>query len=196
MRALLAKGAEAGAVTTTGAVPLHFAAASGNVDAITALLDAGADPNAREPQWGQTPLMFAAAAGRTEAVSALVAGGADLAAAAKVVDISARNARTPPRAAPATRASPRSRSSGPPNAPPPAAPIAGAAPRGPRAAPTTTPATSPSRSATPNWSARTGGLTALLLASRDGHADDGVRADRRRRQHQPGEHRRITPARC
>jgi ankyrin repeat protein len=91
VRALLAKGAEAGAVTTTGVVPLHFAAAAGNVDVISALLDKGADPNAKEPQWGQTPLMFAAAAGRTEAVKRLATGGADLSAAAKVIDISERN---------------------------------------------------------------------------------------------------------
>ena len=47
--------------------------------------------NAREPQWGQTPLMFAAGSGRTEAVKTLLARGADVRATAKVVDISARN---------------------------------------------------------------------------------------------------------
>ena len=40
MRPLLARGAEAGAMTSTGAVPLHFAAASGNVATIALLLDA------------------------------------------------------------------------------------------------------------------------------------------------------------
>ena len=36
-----------------------------------ALLDAGAEVDVREPQWGQTPLMFAAAAGRTDVVKTL-----------------------------------------------------------------------------------------------------------------------------
>jgi ankyrin repeat protein len=93
VRALLARGANGAAITTTGVVPLHFAAAAGNVGAITALLERGAAVDAREPAWGQTPLMFAAAAGRTEAVQRLVAAGADLTLAGTVVDISERNKR-------------------------------------------------------------------------------------------------------
>jgi ankyrin repeat protein len=89
--ALVGAGAEVNAVTTTGAMPLHFAAAAGSADGVRVLLDRGADVNAREPQWGQTPLMFAAAAGRTEAVKVLVERRADVAATARVVDISARN---------------------------------------------------------------------------------------------------------
>src|SRR5262249_27997992 len=54
-------------------------------------LDAGANVNAREPQWGQTPLMFASAAGRTDAVALLLSRGADVRATAKVIDISVRN---------------------------------------------------------------------------------------------------------
>jgi ankyrin repeat protein len=91
--ALLAAGADAGAVTTTGAVALHFAAASGSADAVTALIDAGGAVNAREPQWGQTPLMFAAAAGRTAVVRVLMARGADHRATGTVIDISERNRR-------------------------------------------------------------------------------------------------------
>jgi ankyrin repeat protein len=79
------------ALTTTGAAPLHFAAASGSSETVRILLDAGADVNRREPQWGQTPLMFAAAAGRTDVVRVLLARGADARATARVVDISARN---------------------------------------------------------------------------------------------------------
>jgi len=45
----------------------------------------------REPQWGQTPLMFAAALGRTAVVKTLITRGADVRATASVVDISARN---------------------------------------------------------------------------------------------------------
>jgi ankyrin repeat protein len=79
------------ATTTTGAAPLHFAAASGSRETVTILLDSGADVNVREPQWGQTPLMFAAAAGRADVVGVLLARGADVRATGKVVDISARN---------------------------------------------------------------------------------------------------------
>ena len=71
--------------------PLHLAAAGGSRATIEALLARGAAVDVREPEWGQTPLMFAASAGRTEAVKALLAGGADLRAAGKVVDISERN---------------------------------------------------------------------------------------------------------
>ncbi len=88
---LLAAKADAAAVSSTGVSPLHLAAAAGDRTLVEALVAAGAPVDAREPQWGQTPLMFAAAAGRTEAVKVLAARGADLAATAKVVDLVARN---------------------------------------------------------------------------------------------------------
>jgi uncharacterized protein len=94
VRTLLQTGAGKAGVnsaTTTGAAPLHFAAASGSTETVTSLLDNGADVNVREPQWGQTPLMFAAASGRSDVVRVLLARGADVRATAKVVDISARN---------------------------------------------------------------------------------------------------------
>jgi ankyrin repeat protein len=91
VRLLVDARADVRALTTTGAAPLHFAAASGSRDAVAILLDAGADPNVREPQWGQTPLMFAAAAGRTDVVRTLLARGADSRLAGKVVNISERN---------------------------------------------------------------------------------------------------------
>ncbi len=91
VKAAGARAADVAATTTTGAVALHFAAASGSRETIALLLDHGADINVREPQWGQTPLMFAAGSGRTEAVAVLLARGADARVAAKVVDISARN---------------------------------------------------------------------------------------------------------
>jgi uncharacterized protein len=91
LRLLVDAKADISALTTTGAAPLHFAAASGSSEAVTILLDAGADVNVREPEWGQTPLMFAAASGRTEVVKVLLARGADAAATAKVVNITARN---------------------------------------------------------------------------------------------------------
>ena len=90
-RKLLSGRADVHATTTTGAMPLHFAAASGSKETIEVLVDAGADANGRETQWGQTALMFAAGFGRTDAVKALLARGADPKATAKVVDVSARN---------------------------------------------------------------------------------------------------------
>ncbi len=83
-------GANANATTTTGATPLHFAAASGSAEAVLALLEHGAEVNPKEPQWGQTPLMFAAARGRTAVIEVLLERGADPAIAAKVMDVSAR----------------------------------------------------------------------------------------------------------
>ena len=91
VRALLAAGADARAVTTTGATALHFAAGAGDAKAVAALLDHGADADAREPVWGQTPLMFAAGAARTAAIAVLLARGADPELAGAVVDVAARN---------------------------------------------------------------------------------------------------------
>ena len=58
---------------------------------IQSLLHHGAEPNAREPEWGQTPLMFAAAADRADAIPVLITGGADPSITARVLDIVARN---------------------------------------------------------------------------------------------------------
>ena len=55
--------------------------------AVAALLQHGADPNAREASAGQTPLMFAAAANRAEAIAALLDGGADPGLATAEVDV-------------------------------------------------------------------------------------------------------------
>ncbi|MDE2980714.1 MAG: ankyrin repeat domain-containing protein [Gemmatimonadota bacterium] len=70
--------------------PLHFAAASGSVLAVEALLGAGADASATEESWGQTPLIFAASKGRTEAVRSLLAAGADASMHTGVMDVVAR----------------------------------------------------------------------------------------------------------
>jgi ankyrin repeat protein len=85
--ALLAAGADPKATTSTGVTALHLAAMSGSVAAVTALIDRGADVNAQEPAWQQTPLMLAAAQGRTEVAKLLVSRGANIAATAKVVDV-------------------------------------------------------------------------------------------------------------
>jgi ankyrin repeat protein len=172
VRRLVDAKADVSATTTTGAAPLHFAAASGSAEAIALLLDHGADINVKEPQWGQTPLMFAAGSGRTEAVNALLARGADARATAKVVDISARNrednsqsrernarvaAIQKQRAAAAAAAVGAS----------PAAPRTAAAPRATRG----DDGGEPEPLGYADLVGAQGGLTALLLAAREGFED-------------------------
>ena len=92
VHAFLKGGADPRAATTTGGVTaLHFAAAAGSGEALKALIDHGADPNAVESAWGQTPLMFAAAADRAGAIHAIMDGGADPSITARVIDIAARD---------------------------------------------------------------------------------------------------------
>ena len=55
--------------------------------AVAALLQHGANPNAREASAGQTPLMFAAAANRAKAIAFLLDGGADPGLATAEVDV-------------------------------------------------------------------------------------------------------------
>ena len=85
--ALLNGGARPMARTGTGVTALHFAAANGLDSAMEALVDAGAEIDAREFASEQTPLMFAAANGRADAVRYLTAAGADVHATSRVVDV-------------------------------------------------------------------------------------------------------------
>lgn len=72
--ALLSKGAD---LNHSGKwTPLHYAAASGGVKAMSMLIEAGADLNAFSPN-GTTPLMMAAREGKTEAVRLLLSHGVD-----------------------------------------------------------------------------------------------------------------------
>lgn len=89
VRALLDSGADARATTTSSRVtPLHLAAAAVNgTEAVEALLDAGADPDAPEGSSGQTPLMFAASENRAAAVTRLLEAGADPSIQTEVVDV-------------------------------------------------------------------------------------------------------------
>ncbi len=89
---LLDASADPEVESTTGSVrPLHFAAASGNAAAVQALIDHGVELDVKESMWGQTPLMFAAAAGRTEVIRLLLQGGADPALTAAVIDMPSRD---------------------------------------------------------------------------------------------------------
>ena len=73
-----------------GARPLHFAAGSGDERAVAALVAAGAGVDATEESWGQTPLIFAASKGRTAAVRVLLEAGADPAVHTRVTDVATR----------------------------------------------------------------------------------------------------------
>ena len=89
VRMLLGVGADPNATTTnSGVTPLHLAAAAiGGAEAVAALLDHGAEVNAREGSAGQTPLMFAAANDRAASVTVLLKRGADAATTTEVVDV-------------------------------------------------------------------------------------------------------------
>ncbi|AMW04261.1 hypothetical protein GEMMAAP_04230 [Gemmatimonas phototrophica] len=93
VRQLLSARANARATTAEGVTPLHLAALSGVPEAIVALLKAGADVNAIEPGWNQSPLMIAAGKGRTAAVQLLLKAGANHTLAARTMDIMASAAQ-------------------------------------------------------------------------------------------------------
>jgi len=83
---LLNKGANPNTPDTLGTTPLMLASAAGDASAVDALLAAGADPNAKESAKSETALMFASAYGRTTAVEALLKHGADWRPTTKVFD--------------------------------------------------------------------------------------------------------------
>src|SRR5688572_15287933 len=99
---LLKAGATAKATTSNGVSALHYAAGAGATEAVVALLDAGVDPNVTEPAWSHTPLMIAAAQNRPATIRALLSRGANPALTARLevtserqtVDGAARTART------------------------------------------------------------------------------------------------------
>ena len=86
VRTLLRAGADARAVTSDSVSVLHVAAMGGDTAILAALLRAGADVNAAEPSWGQTPLMVAAGRGRADAVRLLLGQRADWRRTARTMD--------------------------------------------------------------------------------------------------------------
>jgi len=83
---LLNAGADKNQSTGTGATPLMLAAASGSAEAVRVLLARGAAVNAKESKRGETALMFAAASNRAEVVELLLTSGADPALTTNLVD--------------------------------------------------------------------------------------------------------------
>ena len=73
--------------TNSGVTALHLAAASGNTDVIAALIGQGSDVDARESKWEQTPLIFAASQNRVDAIRVLLEHGADPGIASKTLDL-------------------------------------------------------------------------------------------------------------
>ena len=87
--ALIAAGADANTLTSTGATAVMLAARAGSTETVTRLVETGADVNAKEKAFGQTALMIAAGLDRADVVRLLLARGADWKAASSVADLKA-----------------------------------------------------------------------------------------------------------
>jgi len=77
LETLLDAGAKVDTVNGTGTTALMIASASGNTSAVATLIAHGADVNAKENTYGQTALFFAAARNRADVVRLLLSTGAD-----------------------------------------------------------------------------------------------------------------------
>jgi uncharacterized protein len=78
MEKLLDAGADVNERGVNGETPLMFTARNGNLDALNLLLRRGADVNAKESLRGTAALMWAVEQGHTEAVRLLIQHGADV----------------------------------------------------------------------------------------------------------------------
>jgi ankyrin repeat protein len=77
LETLLNAGAMVDAANGTGTTALMIASASGSASAVATLIAHGADVNAREKTYGQTALFFAGARNRADVVRLLLSKGAD-----------------------------------------------------------------------------------------------------------------------
>ena len=159
---LIAAGADVSLRTATGATPLMLAASSGSTRAVEQLLGRGVDVNATESAHGQTALMFAAAANRPEVVRLLLSRGANPATTTKIIDLESLTA------APGEDALQQSQQQRPAAG---AAADARATPAAPRAVEIAG-VTRPYRYN--ELIGKQGGLTALLLAARQGARDTAL----------------------
>jgi ankyrin repeat protein len=75
---LLAHKADVNAADKHGLTPLHYATLANNRGVVKALLDHGANANAKDNEVGDTPLILAAGKGYKEVVELLLAHGADV----------------------------------------------------------------------------------------------------------------------
>jgi ankyrin repeat protein len=82
---LLKAGADANTTEANGTTALMDAALSGNPEAVNLLIDRGADINAKEKANGQTAVMFAAWENRSAVIKTLAAHKADLGVTTKVM---------------------------------------------------------------------------------------------------------------
>jgi ankyrin repeat protein len=147
---LVAAGADVKGTTSNGTTPLMIAAAAGDTKTVQTLVENGSDINAKDEARGETPLMFAAGFNRADVVKMLLARGADPKVTTKVVDLF--NATAPEEEAMARQAA-----------------AGGTAGRGGAKAADVAGAT---RAYRYNELISTqGGLSALLLATRQGYAD-------------------------
>ena len=175
MASLLKSGADANGATANGTTALMLAAASGSTDAVKTLIDGGAQVNAREPVRGLTPAMFAAASNRAAVLTLLAKNGADLKATSKVTDLNALS-KDPAALRDITFGNP------PPPGEPPSGGRNGPAPQGApgggfggRGGRGNQTAGVDRNYQLNELVAAQGGLTPLLLAAREGHAES-VRA--------------------
>ncbi len=166
---LLKSGADANSATSNGTTVLMLAAASGNTDAVALLIEGGAKVNEKEPVRGLTPTMFAAASNRAAVLTLLAKHGADLKATSKVTDLSALS-KDPAALREITFGNP------PPPGEPPAGGRNGPAPQaaggpGGRGGRGNQTAGVDRNYQLNELVAAQGGLTPLLLATREGHID-------------------------
>jgi glucans biosynthesis protein C len=76
IKVLMEAGIPPDAIDRFGQTPLHYAIRTGNQTAMQCLLDAGANPNARENKHGNTPLHYAATLGMHDFIETMVRAGA------------------------------------------------------------------------------------------------------------------------